>query len=76
VQFGTANVERTSYDGIWAIERGDIDERQARLDVIVAEFRAAQQRRLVKQAIALWNRSDVAKRTAAARAQPPAEKLN
>jgi hypothetical protein len=36
-----------------AIERGDIDERQARLDVIVAEFRAAQQRRLVKQGIAL-----------------------
>ena len=59
-----------------AIERGDIDERQARLDVIVSEFRAAQQRRLVKQGIALWNRSDAAQRTAAARAQPPAKKLN
>ena len=57
------------------IERCDIDERQARLDVIVAEYRAAQQRQLVKQGIALWNRSE-AQRTAAARAQPPAEKLN
>ena len=59
-----------------AIERGDIDERQARLDVIAAEFRAAQRRRLVKQGITLGNRTAAPQRTAAARAKPPVEKLN
>lgn len=59
-----------------AIVRGEIDERQARLDAIVAGFAPHSSGRLVKQGIALWNRTDAAQRTAAARAGPPAEKLN
>jgi hypothetical protein len=37
-------------------ERNDPDERQARLDAMLEEFRAAQQRRLVKLGIALWSK--------------------
>ena len=33
------------------------DQRQARLEFMVEEFRAAQQRRRVKEGIALWNRT-------------------
>ncbi len=33
------------------------DARQARLEFLLEEFRAAQQRRRVKQGIALWNRT-------------------
>jgi hypothetical protein len=33
------------------------DPRQARLEFRLEEFRAAQQRRRVKQGIALWNRT-------------------
>jgi hypothetical protein len=50
------------------------DERQARLEFMLEEFCAAQQRRRVKQGIALWNRT-VAQ--AALAEKPPApEKLN
>ena len=41
-----------------AIDRNDTDERQARLDAAIDQHRAAQQRRLVKQGIALWNRTE------------------
>jgi hypothetical protein len=58
-----------------AIEQHDIDERQARIDAMTAEFRAAQQRRFVKHGIALWNRTEVALRQAA-QAEPPPTKLN
>jgi len=58
-----------------AIERNDVDERQARLDVIIGEFRAARQRLLVKQATALWNRSE-AHRRAAAKVELPPAKIN
>ncbi len=34
-----------------AIDRNDTDERQARLDTMIEEFRAAQQRQLVKREI-------------------------
>ena len=34
-------------------------EQQARLEKMVAEFQAAQRRRLVKQGIALWNEAEV-----------------
>lgn len=55
--FGTAPAEATRYDACMAIERDDIEERQARIDVMVAEFHAARQRRLVKQGMVLWNRT-------------------
>ena len=44
---------------------------QARVDANIAEFRAAQQRRLVKQGIDLWNRTEASQRRAAQVKQPP-----
>jgi len=43
-----------------AIDRDDRDERQARIDALIEQFRAAQQRRLVKRGIALWKRAEAA----------------
>ena len=42
------------------IDRNDPAERQARLDAMLAEFRAAQQRRLVKLGIARWSKAAAA----------------
>ena len=41
-----------------AIEQNNAEERQARLDAMIAEFRTAQQRRLVKVGKALWTRTE------------------
>jgi len=41
-----------------AIKGEDVDALQARLDTMSAELRAARQRRLVKQGIALWERTE------------------
>jgi len=49
-------------------------DRQARLEFMLEEFRAAQQRQRVKQGIALWNRT-VAQRALAEPSATP-EKLN
>ena len=38
------------------IDRNDPDEQQARLDAMLEEFRAAQQRRLIKLEIAIRSR--------------------
>ncbi len=48
-----------------AIEQNNPEERQARLDAMIAEFRTAQQRRLVKVGKALWNRAERAESAAA-----------
>jgi hypothetical protein len=45
-----------------ATERDGIAALQARLDRMIAEFRAARQRRLVKQGMALWERHEAAQR--------------
>lgn len=58
-----------------AISRNDSEERQARLDAIIDEFRAAQQRRLVKAEIALWNRTEAA-RQAMACVKPARDKMH
>jgi hypothetical protein len=59
-----------------AIDRSDSDERQARLDVMIEEFRAARQRRLVKAGINLWNRTEAA-HEAMARVEPaPPDKVH
>jgi hypothetical protein len=50
------------------------DPRQARLELMLEEFCAAQQRRRVKLGIALWNRT--AAQAALAAHPPPPEKLN
>ena len=59
-----------------AIDRNDTDERQARLDLMIEEFRAAQQRRFVKQGIVLWNRAEAAQLAMACAAPPPPHKVN
>lgn len=59
-----------------AIQRTPLEEQQARLDTMVEEFRLARQRRLEKQGIALWNRTEEAYRNAAAKGEPPPEKIN
>ena len=51
-------------------------EQQARLERMIDEFRAARQRRLVKQGIALWNRTEQAYRNEAAKVEPPLGKVN
>ena len=48
-----------------AIDRNDRDERQARIDALIAQFRAAQERRLVKRGIALWKRAEAAQQAMA-----------
>ena len=40
------------------IERDDTEERLARLNCMIAEFRAARHRRLVKQGMAVWKRAE------------------
>jgi hypothetical protein len=47
------------------MEQNNIEERQARLEAMMAEFRTAQQRRLVKVGKALWTRTERAESTAA-----------
>lgn len=59
-----------------AIDRNDRDERQARIDALIEEFRAAQQRRLVKRGIALWNRADAAQQAMTYVEPPPPEKIH
>lgn len=59
-----------------AIERNDIEERQARLDKMVTEFRASEQRRQERHGMALWNGVEVARRQGAARVDLPPMKLN
>ena len=54
-----------------AIDRNDRDEREARLNAMIEEFRAAQQRRLVKRGIARWNRAEAAQAMACLEPPPP-----
>jgi hypothetical protein len=53
-----------------AIEQDNVEERQARLDAMIAEFRAAQQRRLVKAGKALWRKTEEAHRSPFAAVEP------
>jgi hypothetical protein len=50
------------------------DQREARLEFMLEEFRAVQQRRRAKQGIALWNRTVA--QAALAEQSPAPEKLN
>lgn len=59
-----------------AIDRNDSEERQARLDVMIDEFRAAQQRRLVKRGIVLWNRAEAAQQAMACVAPAPPDQVH
>jgi hypothetical protein len=53
-----------------AIDRNDSEERQARLDTMIEEFRAAQQRRRVKAQLVLRNRSEAQRAMACAKPVP------
>ena len=59
-----------------AIECNDSEDRQARLDAMIEEFRAAQQRRLVKAELALWNRNQTAQRVIASVKPAPRDKVH
>jgi hypothetical protein len=59
-----------------AIDRKDRDERQARIDALVEEFRAARQRRLLKRGIALWNRFEAEQQAMTCVVRPPPEKVH
>jgi len=59
-----------------AIDRNDNEERQARLDAMIEEFRTAQQRRLVKTGIALWNRTESAQQAMACVKPVPRDKVH
>ena len=52
----------------------DVAEQEARLQKRLAEFQAAQRRRLVKQRIALWN--DLEAHMAASQTAPPPTKID
>jgi hypothetical protein len=57
-----------------AIDRNVSDERQARLDAMVDEFRTAQRRRLVKRG--KLHRAESARQATAHIETPPPEKVN
>ena len=57
-------------------ELDHLAEHQPGLDRMMDEFRTARQRRLVKQGIALWNRTEEAYRQAVAKGEPPPLELN
>jgi hypothetical protein len=59
-----------------AIERDDEGERQARISMMIREFRTAQQRRLVQRGIGLWKRAEAAQLAMLYGAKPPAEKIH
>ena len=59
-----------------AIERNESEDRQARLDAMIEEFRAARQRRLVKAELVHWNREATDKRAMACVKAVPRDKIN
>ena len=58
-----------------AIPRNDVDERQARIDRMIAEFRAARERRLLNEGMALWTLTEMALGYGA-QPRPPRSKPN
>jgi hypothetical protein len=54
----------------------DSEDRQARLDAMIEEFRAAQQRRLVKAELALWSRTEAAQQATASVKPAPPDKVH
>jgi hypothetical protein len=56
-----------------AIQRDNTDEREARLDMMIDQFRTAERAALLKRGIALWTRTEAQR--AILRSLPP-EKIN
>jgi hypothetical protein len=60
-----------------AIDRDDGDERRARIERIMDEFREAERRSLLKRGIKSWNRTGRAQQdTSVARPGPRVDKFN
>ena len=59
-----------------AIERDDTDERQARIDLMIVEFRTAQHRRLLKREMGLWKRAEAAELAKTFGPRPVPEKIH
>ena len=59
-----------------AIDRNDSEERQARLDAMIEEFRAAQQRRLVKAETVRRTRTEGTKQAMACLTPAPRNKVH
>jgi hypothetical protein len=57
-----------------AIDSDPTDDRQSRYDAMIEEFRAAQKRRLVKQGMTLWTRTEAAQRKTALDEPPTSKK--
>ena len=76
MHFGTAPAGYHGYGRCMASEPTHLEELQAQLDTMIEEFRVARQRRLEKQGITLWNRTEAAFRNAALKGEPPPEKVN
>ena len=57
-----------------AIDSNDNEERQAHLDAMIEEFRAAQQRRFVKVGMARWTRTESAQQAVACVRPVPRDK--
>ena len=58
-----------------AIQQDATEGRQARLDALIDELRAAEKRQLLKRGILLWNRAE-AQKDIARRDAIPSEKIN
>jgi len=59
-----------------AIDRNGTEEQQARLDAMIEEFRAAQQRRAVRADIAHRKRTEAAQQAIACDKATPRDKVN
>jgi hypothetical protein len=59
-----------------AVKREHANERRARIDAMIDEFRAAQQRRLVKRGIVLWKRTEAADQARVWAEPPTPEKIH
>ena len=59
-----------------AIDRRDSEERCARIEAMMEQFRAAKRRRIVKRGIALWNRAEAAHQATMCAGPPPPEKVH
>ena len=59
-----------------AIQRDDTDEQQARLELIIEQFQAAEKRSLLKRGIALWTRAEAQRRMVRRDRSLPREKIN
>ena len=71
-----AQSEGRDYALSMAIERDEADERRLRIATMIDEFRAAQQRRLQQQGIAMWKQAEAAELGKVRGPRPAPEKIH